>query len=143
MVKDVNTCQSDAINCAASNCAARISNTTGNVGEEMNETPTSGPGNKPLNEIYTSALKQLTVQVAPNAFTDQVEFKVFALQSGNGTLDIINLYGQKIASVFSGYMNEGQNQYKVNFSKLEQTNFIYRLTVDGKQITGKLLQIPE
>ncbi|MBK7885775.1 MAG: hypothetical protein IPJ86_00250 [Bacteroidetes bacterium] len=77
MVKDVNTCQSDAINCAASNCATRLSNTTGNVGEEMNETPTSGPGNKPLNEIYTSALKQLTVQVAPNAFTDQVEFKVF------------------------------------------------------------------
>jgi hypothetical protein len=127
VMKDGNGCTSSAISCADSECSNGNQRTT-----EENSTPTS----------ITAApeAKQLSVLVAPNPFKDQVVFKVFAPQAGNGSLDIYNLAGQKIANVYSGNFTEGENLHNYSTTQLPNTHVIYRLTIDGVQVTGKLLQ---
>ena len=136
VVKNGNGCKSVAISCSASNCtAARLSDDTEN--EEENAVQNIDEAIF-INDFLES--EQPIVKVAPNPFNDQIEFKVFTPQSGNGSIEIFTLNGQKIATVYSGEFNEGENQFKVSLPKLSTANVIYRLVIDGKQVTGKLLQ---
>ena len=80
------------------------------------------------------------VKVSPNPYHDNVTFNIEANISGKAILEIFNLTGQKLNTVFEGNLRAGKGQ-NIQFSIPEQkrSNLIYRLRVGEKTTTGKIL----
>jgi hypothetical protein len=80
------------------------------------------------------------VSTYPNPFTDVVRFTIESKVSGQAQLEVVNMTGQKIATVFNGYIKANHSQvveYRV--PSIARTNLIYVLRINDKQATGKLL----
>lgn len=81
-----------------------------------------------------------SVQAAPNPFTDKVRFTFQSDVSGHGSLEIYNTLGQKIATVYQGYVEAGRQlikEYTVPVNR--RTSLIYVFRVGNQKTTGKLL----
>jgi hypothetical protein len=120
-------CISAGVLCDASNCSqagARLITTT------ENQTPT-----------LSSNLKQLNIKAFPNPFSDKVKFVVTASEAGNGSLEVFNLLGQKVKTVFRGYIQSGANAFEANLPTMKSAQLFYVLHVGDNKITGKLLQL--
>ena len=61
--------------------------------------------------------------------------------SGKGVLEIYNLSGQKLKTIYQGTIQSGVDQ-KVEFNvpETDRTNLIYVLRVGKERVTGKLIQ---
>jgi hypothetical protein len=71
-----------------------------------------------------------------------VRFQIKSDISGRGSLEVYDMNGAKLQTVYSGYIYSGKPQvidYKVPV--LYRTNLMYVLRVGGKVITGKLINI--
>jgi hypothetical protein len=82
----------------------------------------------------------IKVSTYPNPFTDVVRFTIESKVSGQAQLEVVNMTGQKIATVFNGYIKANHSQvveYRV--PSIARTNLIYVLRINDKQATGKLL----
>ena len=123
-VKNSDGCASAAVSCdnLVSDCAAP-------------QAPVS------VNQPSTQISSQTTVSAYPNPFNDQVKFVVKAPQSGNGTLEVFNVLGQKIKTVYHGFVAAGTNNFQLNLPGQKNATLIYRFTMGSKAVTGKLLQI--
>jgi hypothetical protein len=80
------------------------------------------------------------VLAAPNPFTNKVRFTLQSDVSGQGSLEIYNTVGQKVATVYQGYVEAGQvlnKEYSVQ--KAARANLIYVFRVGDQKTTGKLL----
>ena len=121
-VKNSEGCSSSPINCvdAVSNCSAPLA---------FNSSPVQITDGK------------TTVKAYPNPFNDQVKFVVNSAQAGSGTLDLYNMMGQKVKTVFHGFVPAGVNNFDLNLPGQKNSTLIYRFSMGTKQITGKLLQI--
>ena len=86
-------------------------------------------------------LAEPTVNAYPNPFNDKVKFVLNSPASGNGSLDIYNIMGQKIKSVYQGHINAGNQSFELTIPKKQQSTLIYVFRVGDKKITGKLLQL--
>jgi len=121
-------CISSAVLCDASDCsqsAARIiTQTTTNSGNDQN-----------------LAVGQLTIKALPNPFNNNVKFLVTAPEGGNGSLEMFNMLGQKIRTIFQGHIQQGPNTFEVSLPSLKSAQLVYVLRVGNKTVTGKLLQI--
>jgi hypothetical protein len=85
---------------------------------------------------------QLKVTAYPNPFVDVVRFTISTDVAGQARLDLVNMVGQKVATVYNGYMQPGKSQAVEYRSRSSvQENLIYIFTIGGKQVTGKLLRI--
>ena len=85
---------------------------------------------------------QSKVLAYPNPYNDQVRFNLQSAVSGQGSLELYNMMGQKVATVFSGYIQAGSVQtvhYNVPFG--QRSNFVYVFRVNNQRITGKLINI--
>jgi hypothetical protein len=80
------------------------------------------------------------VTAAPNPFTDKVRFTITPATSGRGTLDLYNMLGQKVKTVFQGQVQKGQVQTIEYYVPGSQRNMlIYQFNVGKEHISGKLL----
>ena len=96
----------------------------------------------PATTITEAATGRLNVTAYPNPFTDNVRFVIESAVSGQGSLDIYTISGQKLQSVYSGNINAGSNQtinYRVPATS--RSTLIYVLKVGDKQAIGKLVSI--
>jgi hypothetical protein len=62
--------------------------------------------------------------------------------AGNAQLTIYNMLGQRINTIYNGYVPANKNilvEYKAQ--KTAQQNLIYILTINGEKVTGKVLNI--
>jgi hypothetical protein len=84
---------------------------------------------------------QATVKAFPNPFGNKVKFVVTVAEAGSGSLEVLNLLGQKIKTVFQGRMPAGANTFEVNLPSMQSSQLIYILRMGDKQVTGKLLQL--
>jgi hypothetical protein len=85
---------------------------------------------------------QLKVVAYPNPFVDVVRFTIESDVSGQARLDIVNMTGQKIATVYNGFIEANQSkQVQYKSETRVQENLIYIFTIGGKQVTGKLLRL--
>jgi hypothetical protein len=128
-VKRLSTgCISSGVLCDASNClqSARLITTT------EDQTPS-----------LINNLKQLNIKAFPNPFSDKVKFVVTASEAGNGSLEVFNLLGQKVKTVFRGYIQSGANTFEVNLPAMKSAHLLYVLHVGDKTVTGKLLQLKQ
>src|SRR5207249_2868334 len=82
------------------------------------------------------------VLAAPNPFNDRIRFTVESAVSGQGHLELYNMLGQKVATVFQGYVQKGQAQ-TIQFSVPgpQRTNLIYVFSVGDQRTSGKLIGI--
>ncbi|HWJ02850.1 MAG TPA: SprB repeat-containing protein, partial [Verrucomicrobiae bacterium] len=98
--------------------------------------------NRSENITERIAVEKLQVIASPNPYTDNVRFTIESPVSGQGSLEVFNLVGQKVQTVYQGYLTAGAAQtveYKVPVAN--RTTLIYVLTVGGQRVTGKLLNI--
>jgi len=122
-------CISSGVLCDASNCSqsgARSITTT--TTEDQTQT-------------LASNLRQLNIKAFPNPFSDRVKFLVTASEAGNGSLEVFNSLGQKVRTVFRGYIMSGANTFEVNLPAGRSAQLFYVLHVGDKKVTGKLLQL--
>jgi len=82
----------------------------------------------------------LQVKAYPNPFNERVKFVVTAPQAGYGTLELVNMLGQKVKTVYSGYMPAGGQTLEMTLPARRTSSYFYIFRMGGKQVTGKLLQ---
>lgn len=87
--------------------------------------------------IFTN---QLTVEAFPNPFTDQVRFVIKSPEAGYGSLDVMNMLGQKVKTVFQGQVNAGMQSFEMSLPQNRYSTLFYIVRVNGRQVSGKLIQ---
>jgi hypothetical protein len=94
-------------------------------------------------EIVTNVpvVESPTVNAYPNPFNDRIKFVVNSPNAGNGSLEVYNVMGQKVKTVYQGRINAGNQSFELTIPKKQQQTLFYMLRVDGKKVTGKLLQL--
>jgi hypothetical protein len=81
-----------------------------------------------------------TVSAFPNPFNDKVIFSIESPVSGKGTLELYNLTGQKIQTVFQGNIEKGQTRtIQYNVPVTERTNLVYIFRAGTYRTTGLLI----
>lgn len=85
-------------------------------------------------------IKGIKVTAYPNPYNDKVRFVVNTDQAGQANLELVNILGQKIATVYNGHLLAGSRSFEVTLPMQHRSTVIYILRLNGKQITGKLLQ---
>ena len=105
----------------------------------------SSPSVTPIRTLLIGKTEksETTVKTFPNPFNDRVKFVVTSSVAGNGNLEVYNLMGQKVKTVYTGYISAGSQSYELNIPAPHRTTLFYILRIGDKQITGKLLQLEQ
>jgi hypothetical protein len=82
----------------------------------------------------------VTVKPMPNPFSNQVRFMIDASEGGMGTLELYNLQGQKVKTIFSGYIHAGSNYFDLKMSGQNTGQYMYMLRMGSEKVSGKLLR---
>jgi len=89
----------------------------------------------------TLEASSVTVSAMPNPFSNQVRFMITNPEAGSGTLDIYNMAGQKIKTVYQGNIPAGVSYFDLTLATKQVANHVYVLRIGDKKMTGKILQI--
>jgi hypothetical protein len=83
---------------------------------------------------------EIQVKAYPNPFSDKVNFQFVSPVRARATLDIYNISGQKIASVFSGMVDAGipKTVQYVKGKTVANSTLVYKLTIGDKAVYGKV-----
>ena len=93
-----------------------------------------------IQEIELSPEPKVTA--APNPFNNKVRFSIKSAISGQGSLDLYNMMGQKVTNVFSGFVDAGQvKNIDYNAQGTSSANLIYVFRVGDQRVTGKILRL--
>jgi len=88
------------------------------------------------------SVNKLSVTAYPNPFTNKVQFSVVSPVSGMASLDVYNIVGQKLKTVYQGYLLAGATQIiEYNVPSPYKGALIYTLKVGNQQINGKVVQV--
>jgi uncharacterized protein (DUF2141 family) len=82
----------------------------------------------------------IDVKTIPNPFASKVRFVISAEEGGRGVLELFNLQGQKIKTIYEGYVNKGTNFFDLTLPNTRSAELIYVLRIGDSRITGKLIQ---
>jgi len=130
-------CISTTVNCDASDCSSQTGARSQTTSSTQNKSQTLINSSKDLKVPGG----QTTVKAFPNPFGNKVKFVVTVPEAGNGSLELLNLMGQKVKTVFQGRIAAGANTFEVNLPLMQSSQLIYILRMGDKQVTGKLLQL--
>lgn len=84
---------------------------------------------------------EISITAHPNPFIDHVSFEITSDVSGNASLEIFNVLGQRVYAEFNKYIESGlPHTIELDANKLSGT-LIYVLTIDGEKVTGKLVKM--
>ena len=99
---------------------------------------------KAKNNLITETISQgqgTIVKAYPNPFSDKINFVITTQTGGQGALEVFNFMGQKVKTVYTGFIGAGTQTYELNMPAKQIANLVYVLRVGDKKITGKLLQM--
>jgi PKD repeat protein len=119
------------------NCSPTASPTV--CGTPDNQAPHQTVKNSGFNNVVAESGP--TVKAYPNPFNDRVKFVLNSPVTGNGTLEVYNIMGQKVKTVYQGHIKAGDQSFDLVISKKQQSTLIYVFRVGDKKVTGKLLQM--
>jgi len=74
---------------------------------------------------------QLGLNVIPNPVTDQARFEFNTVQQTHVVVEIYDLQGQKVSTVYHGLSSEGPNSYRFSTSSLSTGTYLIKLNLDG------------
>jgi hypothetical protein len=87
-----------------------------------------------------SLSSNLTVSTFPNPYTDKVKFVIQTPVSGQASLEVFNMLGQRVQTVFKGHLEAGRGQsFEYNVPQAIRGNLMYILRVGDQKATGKLI----
>jgi len=89
-------------------------------------------------EVKLEASEELTVY--PNPFNQQVTFIINLASSSEVSLEIFDVTGQKVETVYEGTMMAGQNRISWSDDAGKPGMYFYRLTAANNVNTGKLIR---
>jgi hypothetical protein len=105
---------------------------------------TNQPAPKPVFTQINAGekLSKLSVAAYPNPFTDRVAFNIISPVSGKATLDIYSVTGQRLYTVYQGYLYAGVGQV-INYTMPGELKgaVIYKLMVGNEIVNGKLMRL--
>ena len=88
------------------------------------------------------SVKELTIHAYPNPFTNKVKFSIVSPVSGKAILELYNLLGQKISTVYEGYLFAGKSEsIEYRTSNNNTGSLIYILRVGNQVVNGKLVKV--
>jgi hypothetical protein len=95
-----------------------------------------------LTEESSAPAGRIVVTTTPNPFRDRVRFVIQSKESGFALLDVFNVSGVKLKTVFQGFVEAGQDRVvEYNVKGAVKTNLIYRLQIGKQVVTGKLISV--
>ena len=104
-----------------------------------------GTGITAHNNIQPESLSQsetkTTVKAYPNPFSDRINFVVTTPVGGKGNLEVYNIMGQRVKTVYQGYISAGTQNFQLSLPTQQIANLIYVLRIGDKRISGKILQV--
>lgn len=128
----------DGINNAFDGCRSMV----GFLDAPRNGAPVLNGRIAPIAESRQPMMQKnsLSVSAYPNPYTDKVRFSLESPVSGNGTLEVYNMVGQKVSTVFQGYVFAGRQLF-IDYKVLpaHRGNLIYVLKVGNQRVSGKLI----
>jgi hypothetical protein len=77
----------------------------------------------------------------PNPFNNSTVFKFYLPNTGNVTIDVYNVNGQRVATAYNGICNEGTNNVSFTSDKLASGIYIYRIKTSSNISQGKMMLI--
>jgi hypothetical protein len=84
--------------------------------------------------------EQSTVVPAPNPFNDKIRFSIQSAVTGQGSLELYNMLGQKVKTIYQGHFAKGETrtiEYQVPGS--QRVNLVYVFRVGNQKTSGKLI----
>ena len=127
------------INATGSNCPSAPF-TCSDAVSSCQQAPVTQQSRVTPQEITLNGEPKTSVLAAPNPFNDRIRFTLKSGVSGQGSLELFNLLGQKVKTVFRGYVKANELQtieYAVPYA--QRTNMIYLFRVGGEHTSGKLV----
>jgi hypothetical protein len=93
-----------------------------------------------VDRTASEKLSELKVNAYPNPFSDKINFYFVSPVRGKASLEIYNISGQRIASVFSGMIDAGipQTVQYIKSKTIANSTLVYKLTVGDKAVYGKI-----
>ena len=92
-------------------------------------------------QFENTAEAQTTVKAYPNPFSDKVKFIVTSPVGGEGNLEIYNMMGQKVRTVYTGFISAGTQNFELSLPAQQVSTLVYILRIGDKKVTGKILQV--
>ena len=129
-------CISPAADCSVSNCQQQ--NTVRTTVTENNESNVISQ-----NKIVEQSISKLGVKAYPNPYNDHVTFVVLSPKSGYGSLEVVNMLGQKVRTVYQGRISSGSQIFEMSVPVAQRTTMFYIFKMGDTQISGKLLQLSQ
>jgi hypothetical protein len=83
----------------------------------------------------------LKVTAYPNPFSSVVKFTIQSNVSGDAQLEVYNQLGQKVSTIYRGYLQANRNQVVEYKAPRLGNQLIYILRVGGHSVSGKLLRL--
>jgi hypothetical protein len=92
----------------------------------------------PLPQI--SSVGVLSINAYPNPYSSQINFHISASSGGRGSLELYDVLGRKVATVFEGDLAEGEDRtVQYNLGAIPPQPLIYIFTIGDQIIHGKLI----
>jgi hypothetical protein len=86
------------------------------------------------------SISKLSVSAYPNPFRDNVNFVIASPESGKAVLEVYNLFGQKLQTVYEGFIYAGRSQVvQFNAGTTASGVLIYKLRINENQVTGRII----
>ena len=92
----------------------------------------------------TTQVDGLQVSAYPNPFNEVVKFTIQSKVSGKAQLEVYNMLGQKVKTVYSGFIQANKAQVvEFRAGAAAHQSLLYVLKIGDNQVTGKLLNSRE
>jgi hypothetical protein len=96
------------------------------------------------NAVTTTQVEGLQVSAYPNPFNEVVKFTIQSKVSGKAQLEVYNMLGQKVKTVYSGFIQANKAQVvEFRAGAAAHQSLLYILKIGDSQVTGKLLNSKE
>jgi hypothetical protein len=66
-----------------------------------------------------------TVKPYPNPFSDRIKFVVSSPVSGKGNLEVHNMMGQKVKTIYQGFIQKGTQTFELSLPAQQVANLVY------------------
>jgi len=117
------------------------------VGWDIGPCPASNVVAPPRITVSASAeaatIGKLKVSTFPNPYRNNVRFVIESPVSGQAILDVYNIAGQKIQTLFNGHIDANETR-TIDFKPAVANGMmIYTLRIGNQQVTGKLIGLKQ
>ncbi|QNA42869.1 beta strand repeat-containing protein [Lacibacter sediminis] len=107
----------------------------------ITENPAAINNTQQPEQVMITAPLSVAIKAIPNPFADRVRFSVTTERAGNGSIEVFNMQGQKVKTVYSGFVPAGISYYDLEVTGQSSGQLIYVLRIGSEKISGRLVRV--